>query len=146
MKVFLCTFLHFWIEMRIPAMISHLHWEFKCSSVKYAIMKAKQKLLFMLISPFSTTPASHINQSGKRTNVISTTLPSLALLYFQSHMIEQHRFVSDTDACFICESTGQLGYYIPVPDQLIWVKLFSLRIVYKNGHFFREFETILWQF
>ena len=93
----------------------------QCSSVKYAIMKAKQKLLFMVISPFSTTPASHINQSGKRTNVISTTLPSLALLYFQSHMIEKHSFVSDTDACFNCESTGQLGYYIPVPDQLIYI-------------------------
>ena len=28
----------------------------------------------------------------------------------------------------------------------IWVKFVSLRIVHKNGHFFREFETILWQF
>ena len=102
-------------------MTSHLHWEFKCSSVKYAIMKAKRKLLFMVISPFSTTPASHVNQSGKITNVISTTLPSLALLYFQSLMIEQHRFVSDTIACFNCESTGQLGYYILVPDQLIYI-------------------------
>jgi hypothetical protein len=121
MKVFLRTFLHFGIEKGIPAKTSHLHWEFKCSSVKYAIMKAKQKLLFMVISPFSTTPASHINQSGKRTNVISTTLPSLALLYFQSHMIEKHSFVSDTDACFNCESTGKLGYYIPVPDQLVYI-------------------------
>ena len=28
----------------------------------------------------------------------------------------------------------------------IWVTFFSLHIVHKYGHFFREFETILWQF
>ena len=44
-------------------------------SVKYAIMKAKQKLLFMVISPFSTTPAYHMHQSEKRTNFISAKLP-----------------------------------------------------------------------
>ena len=52
-------------------------------------------------------------------HICQTTLTKTT--YFQSHIIEQHRFVSDTDACFNCESTGQLGYYIPVPDQLIYM-------------------------
>ena len=121
MKVFLCTFLHFRKENRIPAMTSHLHWEFKYSSVKYAIMKAKQKLLFYGHKSLQHNPSiPHTSKWEKnKCHICHTTFSNAT--YFQSHMIEQHGFVSDTDACFNCESTGQLGYYIPVPDQLIYM-------------------------
>ena len=53
------------------------------------------------------------------------------------HFFNLKLFLKSLKNCLKCQN---LIYFD------IWVKLFSLRIVYKNGHFFREFETILWQF
>ena len=41
--------------------------------------------------------------------------------HFKSHMLEQHGFVQDSTVCLQCESPGPLGYYTPVPDQLIYM-------------------------
>ena len=41
--------------------------------------------------------------------------------HFKSHMLEQHGFTYDSTACLNCESSGPLGYYTPVPDQVIYM-------------------------
>ena len=63
---------------------------------------------------------THTSKWEKNTcHICHTTFTNTT--HFQSHLIEQHRFVSDTDACFNCESTGPLGYFTQVPDQLIYM-------------------------
>ena len=122
MKVFLGIFLHFRIEKRIQAMTSYLNWVFKYLSMKYAIMKAKQKRLFYGHNSLQHNPSTpHSSKWGEENkfHMCQTTLTETT--YYQSHIIEQHGFASDTDACFNRESTEQLGYYIPVPDQLVYM-------------------------